>query len=84
MVSSIVVIALLFFRAIDDHITCINDFFNTVKVEMGFAGSNVEDLIVNSATGTVGRKFWFCNQTIGTATSNKQSVFFVFEVKRCV
>ena len=79
---AVIYIALRLFRAVDHHLPCSHHcvFFTFVKIEMGFSGCNIQDLEIQSSSGSVSRQLRAGIQMIGSAASHDERSALVFEI----
>lgn len=82
LVCSIVFVFLKFFRTVKNHIAGRDNgvIFCMIKVEMCNAGGNIQNLKIQSSTGTVGGKLWAVIKAISAAASYNQRFCLIFEV----
>ena len=84
LIYSIVFIFLKFPWAEQYHVSGIDNrvVIRIVKMEVGASRGNIDDLEVQSPSGTVGWQFRVRGQTIGSTASHDQRPAFVFKIQK--
>jgi hypothetical protein len=80
VVRPIVIIALLFPGAVEDHISGGDDVLFPVEIKMSLSCSDIEQLKIHPTAGPVCREFGQGHQPVSAAAPHEKRVLSVFKI----